>query len=236
MFYSHAIIHNLCLFFNDSLLEIGICGNKRMDGDLELLEFELVFEVNLVLHLCVVDQDIQQVTLLVLLRIRLILLLKTLSSDNFEDFQGDLFRDDWSVFFLYSVLLWFLLRLLAHNIIQLTLQCQLEFFCAVTLCDLIMRGGEFSLCYAKGTAHFPEHLLVLGLLLNAHLLHDVGIPNPIVIFIGQAPATDSLFNIDQLALLSDHSLTVYQAKEVISVQTWSEVRIVCMDNIGEALL
>lgn len=105
-----------------------------------------------------------------------------------------------------------------------------------------MRLGKLVFGNCKSGADLTKYLLMLGLLLLAHLLHNPLILNPIVLLIGLSSASHTLFNVLFLALLSNLRLTVDQAKEVISVQIISNIVIVIVlirgvvSDLGQSLL
>ena len=55
---SNTIIHDFCLFCDDAVLELWIGSDELMDCSLELLQLDLVLNVDLVHHLCIMDEHV----------------------------------------------------------------------------------------------------------------------------------------------------------------------------------
>ena len=99
-----------------------------------------------------------------------------------------------------------------------------------------MRLGELLLGDAQRGADLAKDLLVLGLLLLAHLLHNSLILGPGICLVGLSSAPHAILDVRLLALLGDLGLAVDQTQEVISVQTGTSVIIVSLDDFGQSLL
>ena len=166
-------------------------------------------------------------------------MLKALASDDFEDLKGCVLRDVRRALLLGRLggagrgAAWLLL---AQDIVKLALEGELELLTALALCDQVMRLGELLLGDAQRGADLAQDLLVLGLLLLAHLLHNSLILGPGIRLVGLSSALHAILDVRLLALLSDLGLTVDQAQEVISVQTDTCVIIVSLDDFGQSLL
>ena len=58
MLCSNTIIHDFCLFCDDAVLELRVGGDELVDSCLELLQLELVLDVDLVHHLCIMHKHV----------------------------------------------------------------------------------------------------------------------------------------------------------------------------------
>ena len=141
-------------------------------------------------------------------------MLQALASDDFEDLKGCVLRDVSRALLLGrlggtgSGAAWLLL---AQDIVKLALEGELELLTALALCDQVMRLGELLLGDAQGGADLAKDLLVLGLLLLAHLLHNSLILGPVIRSVGLSSALHAILDVRLLALLSDLGLTVDQS-------------------------